>query len=241
MIRERWTHIRGVLLDLYGTLLIYGDMEAAERAWCEAQHTTLQEHGLDISLDEFQERTRGMFEAPPPAPAPEGSDLTLNERRLRVFYRELGVSVPGDEMRRMDVVAQDAWQSYIALDPAAKDVLTESRRSKSVVLVSNYDHPPHVRRVLADVDLNPHFDCVVISGDVGVEKPDPRIFAPALEATGLAPGEVVYVGDATVDVDGAAAAGIASIRIDRDRDVWTHPREADHVIHGLSELLPLLV
>jgi putative hydrolase of the HAD superfamily len=239
MTRDRWTHIRGVFFDLYGTLLIYGDMAAAERAWCEVQHTALRERGLRISLDEFHERTRGMFEAPEPPPSPRDSGLTLNERRKVVFYESLGLSVPLSAMRELDERAQDAWQAYIPLDPVAVDVLKQLRRAKPVALVSNYDHPPHVRRLLARLGLNPLFDCVVISGEVDVKKPDPRIFDFALTDMGLQPEEVVYVGDASVDVDASRAAGIASIRIDRDGGSWSHAEDADLVIASLTELPPL--
>ena len=56
------------------------------------------------------------------------------------------------------------------------------------------------------------FDGIVISGAVGVKKPDPAIFAIALEAMDAAPEETVYVGDLpSVDVEGARAAGIAPV------------------------------
>ena len=39
------------------------------------------------------------------------------------------------------------------------------------------------------------FDTVVISGEVGVKKPDPAIFRIALDQTGLQPQDVAFVGD----------------------------------------------
>lgn len=49
---------------------------------------------------------------------------------------------------------------------------------------------------------------VIDSGRVGIEKPDPRIFALALERLGVAAADAVHVGDSRVaDVDGARAAG----------------------------------
>ena len=239
MAEDQWPSVRGVFFDLYGTLLVYGDMEAADRAWCEIQHVALQEHGLRIGVDEFHERTRGMFDAPPPPPSPRHPDLTLAERRIMAFYDELGVSAPVQTMRELDEAAQDAWQEYIPLDPLARGVLKRLRETMPVALVSNYDHPPHVRRLLARLDLNALFDCVVISGEVGVQKPDPRIFDFALTPMGLDAGDVVYVGDATVDVDGARAAGMASIRIDRSDGPWPHSQDADLVIASLAELPPL--
>lgn len=58
--------------------------------------------------------------------------------------------------------------------------------------------------------------CVVDSAVVGVSKPDPGIFAPALEALdGVDPARVAYVGDSAInDVAGAAAAGIVPLQLD---------------------------
>jgi FMN phosphatase YigB (HAD superfamily) len=50
---------------------------------------------------------------------------------------------------------------------------------------------------------------------VGVKKPDPGIFALALQQTGISAADAVYVGDAEADVDGATAAGIHPIFIAR--------------------------
>jgi putative hydrolase of the HAD superfamily len=58
-------------------------------------------------------------------------------------------------------------------------------------------------------------DCVIDSGEVGVLKPDPRIFVIALDAMGLQPKDVWYVGDMPgIDVVGARAAGIEPLVID---------------------------
>jgi putative hydrolase of the HAD superfamily len=58
-------------------------------------------------------------------------------------------------------------------------------------------------------------DCVIDSGEVGVLKPDPRIFVIALDAMRLQPDQVWYVGDMPgIDVVGARAAGIEPLVID---------------------------
>jgi len=76
-----------------------------------------------------------------------------------------------------------------------------------MVVVSNWDWglPDHLERL----GLAPYFAGVVTSGGAGVAKPDPRIFAPALELLGLPPADVAHLGDEDVDRDGAAAAGLA--------------------------------
>ena len=73
-------------------------------------------------------------------------------------------------------------------------------------------------RVLDESGLRPHFQVVTISGDIGIKKPDPGVFRPALATLDLSPERVVYVGDAPEDAQAARAAGMTSIRIQRYGD-----------------------
>ncbi len=86
-------------------------------------------------------------------------------------------------------------------------------------------------------------DVVVDSGVVGVEKPDPRIFAPALAVMtglGVEPGRIGYVGDsARYDVAGARAAGLVPLLLDpydlhADVDLGADA----HRIRSVHDLLP---
>lgn len=61
------------------------------------------------------------------------------------------------------------------------------------------------------VGHHPHFallDGAIVSGQLGVVKPDPRIFEIALERAGVLAERAVFVDDSTVNVDGARAVGI---------------------------------
>jgi putative hydrolase of the HAD superfamily len=58
-------------------------------------------------------------------------------------------------------------------------------------------------------------ECVVDSGNVGVMKPDPRIFQAAIDLLGLEPDQVWYVGDMpAIDVVGARRARIRPYLMD---------------------------
>lgn len=62
--------------------------------------------------------------------------------------------------------------------------------------------------------LRPFCDIVVVSGDVGVHKPDPGLFVYTANKLGLKPEECVYVGDHPVnDIQGALGAGMKAIRM----------------------------
>ena len=59
-------------------------------------------------------------------------------------------------------------------------------------------------------------ESAVSSAAAGARKPDPAIFEPALELAGCAPEEALHVGDTVEeDVEGARAAGIRPLLIDR--------------------------
>lgn len=55
------------------------------------------------------------------------------------------------------------------------------------------------------------FDGLVISGRIGLAKPDPRIYRHLLETHGLAAGEVLFVDDRAANVEAAAAVGIEGL------------------------------
>lgn len=77
---------------------------------------------------------------------------------------------------------------------------------------------------VGDGDL-PSVAAIVDSGVVGVAKPDPAIFAPALDALGTAADRTLYVGDTVhADVHGATAAGMPVVQL----DPYDHHAHFDH-------------
>jgi putative hydrolase of the HAD superfamily len=102
----------------------------------------------------------------------------------------------------------------------ALDVLRGARLTLG--LVSNFEG--WLDGLLEALGLIPYFDVRVISGIEGVEKPDPRIFRLALERTGAAATESVYVGDnPSFDVDPAESLGMSAVLLDRRGRYPDHP------------------
>ena len=63
--------------------------------------------------------------------------------------------------------------------------------------------------------LSRYVHCILDSWDFGVEKPDPRLFAIALERSGAEASTTIHVGDLyEIDVVGARAAGIRGVLLD---------------------------
>lgn len=79
-------------------------------------------------------------------------------------------------------------------------------RGLALAVVANWDVSVHER--LAELGLSPLVDTVLSSAEAGVMKPDPAIFAAALDRLGVSPERALHVGDGRVDEEGAAAAGL---------------------------------
>lgn len=88
-------------------------------------------------------------------------------------------------------------------------------RGLQLVLVTNGDRDLQRRKAVAS-GLLPLFDHVVISGQVGVGKPDPDLFRHALRLCAVSAQEAVMVGDSEArDILGGQAAGLRTVWIDR--------------------------
>jgi putative hydrolase of the HAD superfamily len=137
-------------------------------------------------------------------------------RYLSFLLEGLGVS----DAATIEQVAQ--WRRaynppagvWSARDPQALDALALVRGSGArAAAISNSNGS--ARSMLASVGLGPYLEFVIDSGEVGVEKPDPRIFELALDRARVAASDAAYIGDFySIDVRGAGAAGLRPVLLD---------------------------
>jgi putative hydrolase of the HAD superfamily len=88
------------------------------------------------------------------------------------------------------------------------------------------------------VGIGQHFRASVSAKSMGVAKPDLRVFVAGAEAAGVAPHEVLHVGDdAHADCVGALAAGMQVAWLSRDGQPWSHGDTRPHlVVRDLHDL-----
>jgi len=129
---------------------------------------------------------------------------------------------------------QRARRSDWAIDPAAIPMLDALAPRYRLALVTN-GAPAVQREKLEATGLASRFEAIVISGELGIGKPEPAIFTAALARVGASAEDAVMVGDSLErDIAGAHAAHIRSIWLDRDRS--GAPASADARITSLDEL-----
>jgi len=115
----------------------------------------------------------------------------------------------------------DVWELF----PEVREVLTLLRPRFRLGLISNFDG--RLRPILAHLGLAGCFDPIVISSEVGADKPDPWIFQQALDLAGATAREALHAGDdPRSDWQGAADAGLQVFRLHRPenslRDLLAH-------------------
>jgi putative hydrolase of the HAD superfamily len=200
--------MRALLLDALGTIV------ELERPWPHLV-AELRERGVVVS-EEDARRAMLAEMAYYRANHDDASDFAglkdLRRRCAGVVQGQLGVALPVDEVEDA-MLAAIRFRPY----PEVPGVLAALReRGAAIVVVSNWDVSLH--DVLERTRLRPLVDAVVTSAEFGAAKPDPAIFARALELSGgVPPAEALHAGDdLRADVEGARAAGIAAVLVARD-------------------------
>jgi HAD superfamily hydrolase (TIGR01509 family) len=206
--------LRAIFFDA-GNTLIHMDYDAIAAA--------LVRHGVGVTARAVQRaewRARVRLDASfQPGASTEHPDT--GDRYLALVLDELGVK------DRALVTALGAWRRaynlprglWTMLEPQAEAALALTRRAGlTAVVISNSNGT--IAASLETLGVGRYLDFVIDSSEVGVEKPDPRIFAIALQRAGLQPGEAAYVGDLySIDVLGARAAGLRAVLMDPG-DCW---------------------
>lgn len=122
------------------------------------------------------------------------------------FYKELSIMsgvAPNQIMRE--------WTELVRVDDKIVDLVDNCReRHYKTALLSNAFNP-FLRDILRANDLEKHFDDIIISCEVGVQKPDPRIFALAMERLHTSPAESIFIDDRTDNIRSARSFGIDGI------------------------------
>ena len=95
-------------------------------------------------------------------------------------------------------------------DGVLLDFLRSLRPERKVGLISNAWSG--LRAVITSLNFEDVFDEMIISAEVGLMKPDPRIYHLALEKLGVQPGESVFLDDMLVNVEAARSVGMSAIQ-----------------------------
>lgn len=221
---------RAVLFDLCNTIVNFD----------EARYPTIDMDGTEIRSTAgavFEALVRVLDEAPPGLTAAGFHGIFLHvsaeigierdathreipsEERFRRILHAAGIEGGDKLIRHLVAVHMGHLTGSLVFDERHRPFVEGLSRRIPIGIVSNFDHGPSARAILARDNLAPLFDPVVISIENGWRKPHPAIFEEALASIGLPPEGVLFVGDTPeADLLGAGAAGMDA--------AWINPREA---------------
>jgi putative hydrolase of the HAD superfamily len=159
------------------------------------------------------------------------------EERYTRMLVAAGVKPPIAKVKAVEV-AREARSKYLKsrkLVPGAKELL-QALIGKVVIGIVTNNTVAEQKEKIASFGLAPLIDFMLVSEEIGVTKPDPRIFREALKRAGCLAEHAVMLGDSwNSDVRGAINAGIRPIWLNRTGG----PRPDSFDVRELTSLEPL--
>ncbi len=205
--------VRAVLCDLDDTLF---DHTHASRCAASALHHAMPDFAC-WSVEEFMRRHSETLEVIHLDVL--AGRVSIAEARIERFRRLLVAA----QAARADAIAPDlardyrrayeaAWQTVAGAVPLLAAL--KQRGLLTAVVTNNLVSEQRIK--LEQCGLAMHVDALLASEEVGVQKPDPRIFQAALDRLNVEADAAVMIGDAwSTDIEGARAAGIRPVWLNR--------------------------
>jgi putative hydrolase of the HAD superfamily len=151
---------------------------------------------------EYEDLVKLVFESPTSARASVG-EISAEKHWAEVTKRA----------RRPAAETESIRAEFFAGDIVDREILEFLRSLRPryyVGLISNAW--PDLRDYIIEQKFDDAFDHMVISGEVGVMKPEARIYQIALEQAGVSPSEAVFVDDFAENIEGCWVVGMHGIQ-----------------------------
>lgn len=239
--------IRAVLFDVNGTLVNIRTDDGTRRVFRAAAHF-LTYQGIHLHRDEVRDLYFGLMKKRLGGSRqryPEYDAVDIWRTIIDVHRTEFTAVLPRAKLEQMPLFLAEMTRGMsrrkLRLYPHAREVLDVLHRLYPLAIVTDAQSA-YVRGELHKVGLLNYFNTIVISGDHGYCKPDPRLFRIALDQLGVTSEHALYVGDNPHrDIRGARQIGMTTVLFSPS-PVPAGRRECTphYTITDLRELLTLL-
>ena len=245
--------LKAVVLDLFDTIVKWQPERLPQMQWRERTFpsplphvlpTLEQRLGARFDRETFLEVYHAVVEEINAERERHFTETTCHERFTRALDR-----FGHPEAHERSNLAANLTSAYMALVRAVTAAPPEWSAAVRRIggrfrlgLVSNFDDAATGRAVLSDTGVAHLFEAVIISAEVGMRKPNPKIYERVLDAMKLRPEEVLFVGDTPrEDVAGPKRARMRVAWVNRRRGPLPEGvPQPDFVVEDLAALPALL-
>ena len=183
--------IRAVVFDIGGVL------EKVDDAAWPVTWASRWAARAGMSLDEL---AAALDRLPPIGDVPTGA---ASEEEFRHLY----ATALGLDEARADLMMVELWDAYCGELDAELFAWYVAQRDRAALGILSNSMDGARREDTRRFGIPEAADVVVYSHEVGLAKPDPAVYALTADRLGVAPGEIAFLDDSPVSVDGARAAG----------------------------------
>jgi putative hydrolase of the HAD superfamily len=235
--------IRALLFDVNGTLI---DIETDE--WMEEVYRAIAHfltyQGIALHRGEVRELYFQIMKEQFAASAevyPEFDAVAVWREVLNRYATDYTRSLGPEKLLQMPLFLAEMQRGIsrkrLVAFPQAKEILAELKTRHRLAVVSDAQSAYGLPELRA-VGLAGYFGPIIISGDYGYRKPDPRLFQVALAELQVCPQEAIFVGnDRFRDVLGARQVGMKTILFCPNGNRGGSPEtEPDYILYQYADL-----
>lgn len=151
----------------------------------------------------------------------------VHEDTFAALLSKYPSEIPYDRAKCLDYYYEHISEFAVPDKEAFEIIIKLRNMGIKTAIVTNItpDRLDSQRAKIKALGLEEIMDAIIMSGEIGIHKPDRRIYEYAAEALGVSPSECVFVGDdPTSDIKGAVGADMDAVWIDK----WNSSDEIKH-------------
>jgi putative hydrolase of the HAD superfamily len=235
--------IRALLFDINSTLIDIETDERMEEVYRSIAHLlTYQGIGLrrwavqDLYFQVMKEQFERSAEVYP--------EFNVVEVWREILHRSASTythSLPAEKLQQLPLLIAELQRGNsrkrLCLYPRVTETLDQLKKRYRLAVVSDAQ-TVYALPELRAVGLCEYFDPIIISGDYGYRKPDPRLFQKALDALEVHPSQAIFVGnDRFRDVFGAKQLGMKTVWFCNSQDSGrSEAAVPDYIIYDFAQV-----